>query len=153
MLEPEELPGSEAEIADERDLEALKDAFERTEYAHRTPYRVEAPFQITIAGRVVRGRIDAVYRDGDGEDATYEIVDWKTGREQSADPLQLALYRLAWAEQQGIGPERVTAAFVYIRSGDVVRPDDLPGREELERLLREEPSGDEPHDRAVGAGR
>ncbi|QIJ64628.1 ATP-dependent DNA helicase [Streptomyces sp. JB150] len=153
MLEPEELPGSEAEIADERDLEALKDAFERTEYAHRTPYRVEAPFQITIAGRVVRGRIDAVYREGDGEDATYEIVDWKTGRDQSADPLQLALYRLAWAEQQRIPPERVTAAFVYVRSGDVVRPGDLPGREALERLLREEPSGDEQHDRAVGAGR
>src|SRR5262249_27014319 len=78
-LEPEDLPGSEAEIADERDLEALKDAFERTPYAHRTPYRVEAPFQLAIAGRVVRGRIDAVYRTDDGESTTYEIVDWKTG--------------------------------------------------------------------------
>lgn len=37
MLEPDNLPGSDAEIADERDLEALKDAFERSEYAHRTP--------------------------------------------------------------------------------------------------------------------
>jgi len=165
LLEPDELPGTEAEIADERDLEALKDAFERTEYAHRTPHRVEAPFQITIAGRVVRGRIDAVYRDGDGEDATYEIVDWKTGRDHSGDPLQLALYRLAWAEQQGVPLESVTSAFVYVRSGEVVRPDRLPGRAALERLLREEaprdvpdgapgePPGDEPHDRAVGAGR
>lgn len=48
MLEPDELPGSEAEIADERDLEALKEAFERTEYAQRTPYRVETPFQLAI---------------------------------------------------------------------------------------------------------
>lgn len=161
LLEPDELPGTEAEIADERDLEALKEAFERTEYAHRTPHRVEAPFQITIAGRVVRGRIDAVYRDGDDEHATYEIVDWKTGRDHGGDPLQLALYRLAWAEQQGLPPESVTAAFVYVRSGEVVRPDRLPGRAALERLLREEspdgvpgePPGDEPHDRAVGAGR
>ncbi|MFH8934859.1 UvrD-helicase domain-containing protein [Streptomyces griseosporeus] len=148
LLEPEELPGSDAEIADERDLEALKEAFERTEYARRTPYRVEAPFQIDIAGRVVRGRIDAVYKEGDGETATYEIVDWKTNRTRSADPLQLALYRLAWAEQQGVPPESVAAAFLYVRTGDVVRPDDLPDRAALERLLLgETPAGvpcDEP---------
>ncbi|MFD7433530.1 UvrD-helicase domain-containing protein [Streptomyces sp. NPDC059861] len=153
MLEPEELPGSDAEIADERDLEALKEAFERTEYAHRTPYRVEAPFQLAIAGRVVRGRIDAVYRDGDGEGTTYEIVDWKTGRGRSADALQLALYRLAWAEQQGVPLESVTAVFVYVRTGEVARPDDLPGRAALERLLLDEPYGDEPHEQGVSAGR
>lgn len=142
MLEPEELPGADAEIADERDLEALKEAFERTEYAHRTPLRVEAPFQLAIAGRVVRGRIDAVYREGDGEEATYEIVDWKTNRSRTADPLQLAVYRLAWAEQQGVPPERVTAAFVYVRTGEVVRPQGLPDRAALERLLLGEPAGE-----------
>ncbi|MFF3335066.1 UvrD-helicase domain-containing protein [Streptomyces sp. NPDC002888] len=153
MLEPEELPGSEAEIADERDLEALKDAFERTEYAHRTPHRVEAPFQIEIAGRVVRGRIDAVYKEGAGKTATYEIVDWKTNRARTADPLQLALYRLAWAEQRGVPLESVTAAFLYVRSGEVVRRDDLPGRAALERLLLDEPSCDEPPSEDVGQGR
>jgi DNA helicase-2/ATP-dependent DNA helicase PcrA len=154
MLEPDELPGGDAEIADEQDLEALKDAFERTEYARRTPYRVEAPFQLAVAGRVVRGRIDAVYRDVDGERTTYEIVDWKTARTRDADPLQLAVYRLAWAEQRGVPVESVTAAFVYVRTGEVVRPEGLPGRAELERLLLgEEPPGDESHDRAVTAGR
>ncbi|MFJ8714489.1 UvrD-helicase domain-containing protein [Streptomyces violaceus] len=153
LLEPEELPGSEAEIADERDLEALKDAFEQTEYAHRTPYRVEAPFQLSLAGRVIRGRIDAVYKEGDGEGTTYEIVDWKTNRSRTADPLQLAVYRLAWAEQQGVPAESVTAAFLYVRSGEVVRPDDLPDRAALERLLSEEPPGEEPHSEDVSAGR
>ncbi|MFF5315689.1 UvrD-helicase domain-containing protein [Streptomyces massasporeus] len=153
MLEPEELPGSEAEISDERDLESLKEAFEQTEYAHRTPYRVEAPFQLALAGRVVRGRIDAVYKVGDGEGATYEIVDWKTNRARTADPLQLAVYRLAWAEQQGVPPESVTAAFLYVRSGEIVRPDGLPDRAALERLLSEEPPGEEPHSEDVGAGR
>ncbi|MEV6289268.1 UvrD-helicase domain-containing protein [Streptomyces sp. NPDC051896] len=138
LLEPDELPGSDAEIADEQDLEALKEAFERTEYARRTPYRVEAPFQLTLAGRVVRGRIDAVYRHGDGDGATYEIVDWKTSRTRTADPLQLAVYRLAWAEQQGVPPESVTAAFLYVRTGEVVRPRDLPDRAALERLLTED---------------
>ncbi|MER5211113.1 UvrD-helicase domain-containing protein [Streptomyces sp. NPDC002838] len=153
MLEPEELPGAEADIADERDLEALKDAFERTEYARRTPHRVEAPFQLAIAGRVLRGRIDAVYKEGDGETATYEIVDWKTNRTHTADPLQLAVYRLAWAEQRGVPLESVTAAFLYVRSGEVVRPDDLPDRAALERLLLGEPRGEEPHDEDVGGGR
>ncbi|MET9802366.1 ATP-dependent DNA helicase [Streptomyces sp. NPDC006368] len=138
MLGPDELPGGEAyadepEIADERDLAALKEAFEDTPYAHRTPHRVEAPFQLTLAGRVIRGRIDAVYRDPDT--GAYEIVDWKTSRFRTADPLQLAVYRLAWAEQHGLPLDRVTAAFVYVRTGEVIRPDDLPGRPGIESIL------------------
>jgi DNA helicase-2/ATP-dependent DNA helicase PcrA len=152
MLGPDELPGGEAddpEIADERDLAALKEAFERNPYARRTPHRVEFPFQLTLAGRVIRGRIDAVYRNeatdkardeatGEATDvatAAYEIVDWKTSRTRTADPLQLAVYRLAWAELHGIPLEAVAAAFVYVRSGEVVHPDALPGRAELERIL------------------
>ncbi|MEU1278431.1 ATP-dependent DNA helicase [Streptomyces sp. NPDC005805] len=152
VLGPDELPGAagpdaadDHDIADEQDLAALKEAFARTAYARRTPYRVEAPFQFTLAGRVVRGRIDAVYRTetggpgtgdgGPGSGPAYEIVDWKTARDGRADPLQLAVYRLAWAEQQGVPPEAVTAAFVFVRTGEVVRPPDLPGREALERVL------------------
>ncbi|MFC8231270.1 UvrD-helicase domain-containing protein [Streptomyces sp. NPDC057287] len=138
MLGPDELPGgdgSDAEIADERDLAELKEAFERTAYARRTPYSVETPFQITLGGRVIRGRIDAVYRRGD----TYEIVDWKTTRHRTADPLQLAVYRLAWAELHGLPPEAVTATFLYVRTGEISRPTGLPGREELEQLLLAEP--------------
>lgn len=138
MLGPDELPGadeSDADIADERDLAELKEAFERTPYARRTPYRVETPFQITLAGRVIRGRIDAVYRTGD----TYEIVDWKTSRTNTADPLQLAVYRLAWAELHGLPLTDVTATFLFVRSGESVRPARLPGRPELERILLDEP--------------
>ncbi|MFD4027659.1 UvrD-helicase domain-containing protein [Streptomyces sp. NPDC058576] len=138
MLGPDELPGgdeSDAEIADERDLAELKEAFERTAYARRTPYRVESPFQITLAGRVIRGRIDAVYRTGD----TYEIVDWKTTRHRTADPLQLAVYRLAWAELHDLPLDAVTATFLYVRTGETVRPQGLPGRSELERILLDEP--------------
>ncbi|WP_435191905.1 ATP-dependent helicase [Streptomyces sp. bgisy126] len=138
FLGPEELPGGEdfagePEILDERDLEELKEAFARTPYARRTPYRVEVPVHLTLAGRVVRGRIDAVYRDP--ETGAYEIVDWKTSRTRSADPLQLAIYRLAWAEQHGLAPEEVAAAFVYVRTGETARPARLPGRAELEAIL------------------
>ncbi|WP_223731403.1 PD-(D/E)XK nuclease family protein, partial [Streptomyces purpurogeneiscleroticus] len=153
MLGPDELPGAaddepyEDGIADERDLAVLKEAFARTPYAQRTPYRVEAPVQLTLAGRLIRGRIDAVYRQDPDPKAdgytgpTYEIVDWKTGRGQDADPLQLALYRLGWAEQRGVPLSAVRAAFVYVRSGEVVRPARLPGRRELERILLGEAPG------------
>src|SRR5437868_14794629 len=83
LLGPDELPGAEGDetdIADERDLEDLKAAFARTPYAHRTPHRVEAPFQLTLAGRVIRGRIDAVYKEHGPQGDRFEIVDWKTTR-------------------------------------------------------------------------
>lgn len=95
------------------------------------PHRVEAGFALVLAGQVVRGRIDAVYEDGDG----YLIVDWKTNQHATADPLQLAIYRAAWADLTGLPPERVRAAFYYVRTGELVEPADLPGRAELERLV------------------
>ncbi|MEV5969204.1 ATP-dependent DNA helicase [Streptomyces sp. NPDC051921] len=155
LLGPDELPGSEEfagepEILDERDLETLKEAFDRTPYARRTPYRVEIPVHLSLAGRVVRGRIDAVYRDPDT--GAYEIVDWKTSHLRNADPLQLAIYRLAWAEQHGLDPEEVAAAFVYVRTGEVVRPARLPGRRELEALLRGGPAEEAEDGPASGAG-
>ncbi|MGW0751443.1 UvrD-helicase domain-containing protein [Streptomyces sp. NPDC002587] len=138
VLDPAtELPGSDQEVADEADLASLKAAFERSPYADRPPHRMEAPVQLTLAGRVIRGRIDAVYKTTSEEDGdAYEIVDWKTGRTTEADPLQLAVYRLAWAEATGTPLCRVTAAFLHVRSGRVIRPRDLPDRARLERILQ-----------------
>jgi DNA helicase-2/ATP-dependent DNA helicase PcrA len=132
LLEPDDLPGAaDEDISDEADLVELQEAFLRTSYAQRAPYRIEEPFQLVLGGRVVRGRIDAVYRDGDG----FEVVDWKTGRAHNADPLQLAVYRLAWADLAGVPLDRVTASFVYVRSGHVIRPTGLPDRAGIERVL------------------
>jgi DNA helicase-2/ATP-dependent DNA helicase PcrA len=133
LLDPDELPGAEDDaIADDADLNALQDAFLASPYAARKPHAVEAPFALALGGRVVRGRIDAVYDLGDGR---WEVVDWKTGNE-AADPLQLAIYRLAWAKLVDVAPADVAAAFLYVRTGEVVHHDDLPGEAELVELLR-----------------
>ena len=133
LLDPDELPGAEDDgIADDADLLELQEAFLATPYAGRRPHAVEAPFSLPLAGRVVRGRIDAVYDLGDGR---WEVVDWKTGNE-AADPLQLAVYRLAWARLAKVAVDAVDAAFLYVRTGEVVRHDDLPGESELAELLR-----------------
>jgi DNA helicase-2/ATP-dependent DNA helicase PcrA len=132
LFEYEDLPGAaDEEIADEVDLKELQEAFLRTPWANSVPVAVEQPFQVVLAGRVVRGRIDAVYQNADG----WEVVDWKTSRSHDADPIQLAVYRLAWAEMRGVPLSAVSAAFVYVRDGGTVRPADLPDRDELEELF------------------
>jgi DNA helicase-2/ATP-dependent DNA helicase PcrA len=92
---------------------------------------VEAPFALVLAGQVVRGRIDAVYTDAD----EFLVVDWKTGRTTEADPLQLAIYRVAWAELRGVPVERVRAAFYHVRTGTLEHPAGLPDRAGLEALV------------------
>ena len=56
-------------------------------------------------------------------------------RGRTADPLQLAVYRLAYAELLGVPLDSVDAAFLYVRDGDVVRLEVLPDRVALEALL------------------
>ena len=78
----------------------------------------------------------SVYLDPDaGTGERYLLVDWKTNQHASADPLQLAIYRLAWAELTGVPLEHVRAAFLYVRSGELVEPAGLPDRAELERIV------------------
>jgi DNA helicase-2/ATP-dependent DNA helicase PcrA len=141
IIDPDELPGrADAGIDGDDDLRALTRAFESGPFADRVPEAVEPPFALVLGGQVVRGRIDAVYLDdapgADRGEPSYLVVDWKTNREQTADPLQLAIYRVAWAELCGVPVERVRAAFYYVRSGELVEPDDLPRRRDLEALLR-----------------
>lgn len=128
---PSLLGDDEGEPAASERVAALIAAFERGRWADRTPSAVEVPFALVLGGRVIRGRIDAVYTDRGGP----EVIDWKTGRAQRADPLQLAVYRLAWSEIAGLAPEEVRAAFVDVASGETIRPPRLPGRAELERLV------------------
>jgi DNA helicase-2/ATP-dependent DNA helicase PcrA len=136
LIEPDELPGrADAGIDDEADLGEVVKEFENGPFADRVPHAVEAPFALVLAGQVVRGRIDAVYAEPTESGDGFLVVDWKTSRHETADPLQLALYRLAWSELTGTPLERVRAAFHYVRSGRTVEPADLPDRAALETLL------------------
>ncbi|MGE5827945.1 MAG: ATP-dependent helicase, partial [Micromonosporaceae bacterium] len=128
LLDLDELPGSgDAGAAPDTELEALQAAFLASDWAGRTPARVEVPFATVVAGVVVRGRMDAVFAEPAGR---FEVIDWKTGArptgaEAAAAAVQLAAYRLAWAELAGVPVERVSAGFHYVRDGVTVRPADL----------------------------
>ena len=98
--------------AEEPGLERLKRAFEASQFANRTPLGIEVPFLLCWESLVLRGRIDAVFPSDDPAfDAL--VIDWKIG-DTDADPLQLAIYRQAWAEAHGLEPERVATAFYHV---------------------------------------
>lgn len=135
MLFPDDLPGAaDADIDSDSALDELTRIFEATPYAARVPAAIEAPFALFVAGRVIRGRIDAVFTDDDG----FEVIDWKTGGRSSAHDLQLAIYRIAWSEITGTPLDLISAGFVMLRTGEVIRPKDLPDRAGVERILRGE---------------
>ncbi|MGN9812143.1 ATP-dependent helicase [Micromonospora sp. BQ11] len=128
LLDLDELPGAaDADAAPDEALVELQERFLASEWADRVPVEVEVPFATVIAGVVVRGRMDAVFARPGGR---FDVVDWKTGRQPTgvaaeAAAVQLAVYRLAWAELAGVPVEQVGAAFHYVRDGVSVRPADL----------------------------
>jgi DNA helicase-2/ATP-dependent DNA helicase PcrA len=130
LLDLDELPGSGDDgAAGDTELEQLQKQFLASEWANRMPYRVEVPFATVIAGVVVRGRMDAVF-EVPGRPGWYDVIDWKTGQkptgaDATAAAVQLAAYRLAWAELTGLPVEQVGAGFHYVRDGVTVRPADL----------------------------
>ncbi|SIN19181.1 ATP-dependent helicase [Micromonospora cremea] len=128
LLDVDELPGAaDADAAPDEALVELQERFLASEWADRVPVEVEVPFATVIAGVVVRGRMDAVFARPGGR---FDVVDWKTGAQPTGPAaevaaVQLAVYRLAWAELAGVPVDRVGAAFHYVRHGVTVRPADL----------------------------
>jgi DNA helicase-2/ATP-dependent DNA helicase PcrA len=141
LFDLDDLPGAvdgELGLAGAEKLAELQEAFVVSRWAARTPVDVEVPFDMMLGGTVVRGRIDAVFGDGNGG---FTVVDWKTGDppgssvELRHNAIQLAVYRLAWAAMRGVPVESVGVAFHYVRSGRTVAPPSLPGLDALASLL------------------
>jgi DNA helicase-2/ATP-dependent DNA helicase PcrA len=122
----------------DRDILALQEAFLASEWADRTPVEVETPFELLVAGVLLRGRVDAVFSTVDGG---IEVVDWKTGRppdnaaDEAVKTVQLAAYRLAFARLRGLPLDKVGAGFHYVRENVTLRPVNLLDETELEALV------------------
>ena len=114
-------------LEDDSKLEDLKAAWLKSSFANRTPARVEVPFETTIGGVLIRGRIDAIYKSQDGDGDGFQVVDWKTGSKQlgKSAQIQLAMYRLAWAKLSGCDISKISAAFHYVPTGVTDSPADL----------------------------
>lgn len=115
--EPEAEPGGTADQL----FRSLTDAFEQGCYAERTPVCIEEPFILTIGAQQVRGRMDAVFATPEDDSHDYQVVDWKTSN-APADPLQLSIYRLAWARSLQLPLDRVDAVFYHVLTDRVEAP-------------------------------
>ena len=120
-------------LEEDQTLEKLKSNWLASQWADRHPYAVEVPFETVVAGVLLRGRIDAVYKIGD----RYEVVDWKTGSKKLGESaaVQLAVYRLAWAKLNNLDISLVSAAFHYVPTSITDRRADLLDEEGLVALL------------------
>ena len=147
LLDVDELPGAADEAADDAEFEQLRDAFDRSPWASRTPDRGRGPVRdggrgdgrARSHGRRVRQR---GRRLGDRR-----LEDRQHGRpapRAAAAAVQLAAYRLAWARLNGIPDEQlasVRAAFHYVRSDETVAPSDLLDADGLRALVAESTDG------------
>lgn len=139
LVDIQDLPGAdERDIQPDNRIEELREAFLASRWADRIPLEVEVPFATRVDGIHLRGRIDAVFADPDGG---YTVVDWKTGRppgpaQARSAAVQLAAYRLAWAQLSGTPLGRVRAAFHYVSTGDTIAPVDLLDEDGLADLIR-----------------
>lgn len=136
LFDDEDLKSHEFALDDDADfaaIEELQKNFENSKYANLVPIGLEEEIQLTIGANTFICKMDAVYSDGDG----IEIVDWKTNKPPT-DPddlyrrsLQLALYRLAYAEYNKLPLEKVKASFYFVGDDVILTPELMLGKEQI----------------------
>ena len=108
LVDPDDLPDrADVGTHDEEELRELCDAFAAGGSAARcrTPSRRRSALR-SPAGWSAAGSTRCTTERPNREELRFRVVDWKTSRTETADPLQLAIYRLAWAEANRIAGER-----------------------------------------------
>lgn len=96
------------------------ETFKDSRFAKDKPFLVETPFEITIDGRTVRGKVDAVYRDADA----WEIVDYKSGRASPSGAKLVQLQAYALAARHGnlavATPDAIDVTFAFFGSDPAI---------------------------------
>lgn len=130
------LDDEDFELEDEEDfytIDELKANFENSRFAKLTPLAVEQEIQLTIDQNTFICKMDAIYETEDG----VQIVDWKTNKPPTDSEdlrrrsLQLALYRLAFAEYSKMPIEKVQASFFFVGEGEELTPEAILGKAEI----------------------
>jgi DNA helicase-2/ATP-dependent DNA helicase PcrA len=91
--------------------------FERSRFARAKARMIEAPFEMSLSGVRLRGRIDAVFEPEPGH---WEIVDFKSGRPRTepSGHVQLEAYAVAaYSGALGPSPDRITVTFAFLGGG------------------------------------
>ncbi len=114
-------------------LSALQEKWLESEWASRADVHTEVGFEMSVAGTLLRGRIDAIFP----KNGEFEVIDWKTGSTQlgEAAQVQLAVYRLAISKLYKVDISKVSAGFHYVPTGVTHKPADLLDEAGLIALL------------------
>ena len=132
LWDPFDLPGSEAMgVLTDEDLAEMQENFRSSQWSKLSPVGLEWDFDLKIANRFIKGRIDAIFKI----ENRVVIVDWKTGKKENSNQLQLAIYRIAWSLRHQIPLSEIDAAFVYLPSMEIQQPTKLPDLAEIEQLI------------------
>jgi len=136
-IDLDESAPADAAVSDDdaRRLGEFQETFARSRWAGLTPVEVEREIHIPFLGHSVVCKLDAVYEI----DGRIEVVDWKTGKAPAGKTdlerrqLQLALYRVAYAEFTGRPVDEIDAVFYFVADDLEVRPTELLDRAGLEQ--------------------
>ncbi|MDO4908672.1 MAG: UvrD-helicase domain-containing protein [Corynebacterium sp.] len=147
-LEIGEDPAEYGEL-DDTQLNELKEKFAKSSWANPDSGRqiryVERGFEIRLGKFMNKGRIDAIFHEGDDPHTGWIVVDWKTGRvptgaDRDKVAIQLAAYRIAAArflsKELGMPVDyhEIRALFYYVAHDVELEPMHLLDAEELAQL-------------------
>jgi hypothetical protein len=108
--------GAAADRSPDRALTGFRSAFLASPYGDLEPGRIEAPFVLALGGRVIRGRIDALYQ----RDGLIDVVDFKTGRPpEDGDrgaTVQLDTYAVAAVDVWSVDPSALRTTYCYLNA-------------------------------------
>jgi DNA helicase-2/ATP-dependent DNA helicase PcrA len=114
----------------------LAEIFKNSRFANLKDSEIELEINLTHGVNTFVCKLDAVFKVGE----RYEIVDWKTGsppesKEQEQEMiLQLALYRFAYSKLRNVPVDQIDVCFYFVADNTELKPEDVPGPEELMKL-------------------
>ncbi|HMT05336.1 MAG TPA: ATP-dependent DNA helicase [Solirubrobacterales bacterium] len=121
----------------DRAREAMRAYWRNEKSSKSKPAFLERQFEFRIGSHFLRGRVDRVDQDPEGN---FEVIDYKTGQRVDSSrhggDIQLALYRLGAREAWGIEP--AAGSYYYVLEGEKVEVESSPDdRERVERTVLE----------------
>ena len=121
------------------DIAELTEIFKNSRFNNQSPADVEIEINLTRGSNTFVCKLDAVFHSGD----RFEIVDWKTGaapKDKATEQqmiLQLALYRFAYSELKKVPIEQIDVCFYFVGEEIELRPEKVPGPEEIVKMWEE----------------
>lgn len=118
----------------------MRDKFKQSELGKKAIgsewHKAEYEFRSRIGEKIVKGTIDLVFKDSDGN---VIVVDYKTNQEIKPDLyyIQLSCYRQAVSQMLGVKEREIRCFLYYLRFGEAVEITDECDKIDLEQAVKD----------------